>query len=111
MALIQFQNSQAPYLNAENLNNNFSELNNKIVVEEERIDNLTISGNTCIYQELSSTTKSGYTLIGLSVNVSGPGNGYMLVSAKLSGIVTIYNWSSTERTGIYITIKKIFLKN
>lgn len=30
MALVEFVNDSAPYLNAENLNNNFNELNNKI---------------------------------------------------------------------------------
>lgn len=30
MALVEFRNNQAPYINAENLNNNFNELNNKV---------------------------------------------------------------------------------
>lgn len=111
MALVTFVNDSPPYLNANNLNNNFTELNNKIIVEEETISNLTLNGNTCIYENLSSVTKTGYTLIDISVTLTGPGNGYILVSAKSNGLITLLNASSTAREGIGITAKKIFLKN
>lgn len=59
MALVEFQNNQAPYLNAENLNNNFNEINDKIdnaIVETSGECYIKLKNNTVIMTGTDGST-------------------------------------------------------
>lgn len=59
MALIEFQNNTAPYLNAENLNNNFNELKNAIEIKVVTANLIVEAGNTS--GNVSVELPDGYT--------------------------------------------------
>ena len=64
MALVTFVNDSAPYLNADNLNNNFQFLNNLIMTDTQRSDtfNLTANGKNTFTINVERT---GYTPLGV----------------------------------------------
>ena len=115
MALIEFVNDSAPYLSAENLNNNFEYLDDKIqsniVIENISITNISINSGATIYKSFTIPSKTGYTPIAISVSsLSGTYSGYIISTPALNGDMPIYNGGSGT-ANISIGLKIVYLKN
>ena len=84
MTLVRFENNTAPYINAENLNNNFEELAEKNVMTAINVNTVTTGYNTYDKITLEEYTKVGEKLTiengGLKI---GSGISYIKASASI----------------------------
>ena len=113
MALIEFENKPSTNtpINATNLNNNFNELNNKIITRTFSKTNIVVSANSYKYETLSIPSVENYTIVSLEItSVAGAGSGYVQITKTLSGDLMIYN---PTRSNITIAIGFIatYIKN
>ena len=130
MALVTFVNDSAPYLNAENLNNNFNEINNKTIPEDisnlitfendeqaygqfKKIGNMVMityqgSAKTHTANKTLFTLPSGYRPSGSSsvfVPFVKNNNAYGIIEINTSGVCKVNQISSTTASGrIYFVV-------
>lgn len=115
MALIEFQNNSAPYLNAENLNNNFNELKTILITRKYTIPIGTISSQDGKYdQEFNLETINNYKPMGIvGVNTTGPYSASLTIPKIYINnnkiLYSVFNSSTTNTTDLTTSIEVTIL--
>ena len=115
MALVQFIDDSAPYLSADNLNNNFNELNTKITqlitTDNFTSNSITINANST-YSYTFNVAKTGYTALGI-LWVDAASNDLALSKYSQFGnsaYIRFRNITSSAITTTF-TIKVLYIKS
>lgn len=105
MALIEFQNNQPPYLNAENLNNNFNELKGEVLWVNANPTSQFAGQGIDLGKDLT-----GYSKIDILFDAFAPFENYQYFSTKYSN----YTFSVTSiaySSGVIVRTRAISFPN
>lgn len=103
MALVEFIDDQAPYLSANNLNNNFNYLKELYTYEDITTSNITTASNTQATASIN-VEKTGYTPIGI-LFVDTSTNDIDLMKYSIFGNTTYVRVKNIGSSSITYTIK------
>lgn len=111
MALVTFVNDSAPYLNADNLNNNFQWLNNLFMIDTQRSDTCSLVANGKNTFNIN-VERTGYTPLGV-LFIDSSNNDIDIMKYSQFGNTVYVRLLNTSNSNIEFTInvKVLYQKN